>query len=305
MINLGATFEPLFSDPEFFLRMGNTWFKRHQRTFLKWFEAFEIEYSPLENYNRTEETEYEKDNTEELTKHAEQVQNDKASSEFSNSGTVDTDVTGKENSLEIGKHNENENTKDLGHDSIKSGGYTEKGNSDINHMRKENLGSEHINTTNSVSGYNTNALVADNQSINTKQAVYNTYEDLPGNSGQHSDQYEKTIEYNAESEHTEGQTSIISGGDHNKEIESSSSEEIDTTTKANGESSSNLDRNITDDSKDDKIGNEKFKQKSHMYGNIGVTTSQQMLEAEIKVQRFDIYKAMANLFFDELCVRVF
>lgn len=47
------------------------------------------------------------------------------------------------------------------------------------------------------------------------------------------------------------------------------------------------------------------KHTSHIHGNIGVTTSQQMLQSEIELARFNIYKAIADLFADEFCIMVY
>lgn len=47
------------------------------------------------------------------------------------------------------------------------------------------------------------------------------------------------------------------------------------------------------------------KHNSHIHGNIGVTTSQQMLQSEIELARFNIYKAIADLFADEFCIMVY
>ena len=41
------------------------------------------------------------------------------------------------------------------------------------------------------------------------------------------------------------------------------------------------------------------------HGNIGVTTSQQMLQAELDVQRFNIYNEIADLFLNEFCIMVY
>ena len=38
------------------------------------------------------------------------------------------------------------------------------------------------------------------------------------------------------------------------------------------------------------------------HGNIGVTTSQQMLEAELEVSRFNLYDEIASLFLSEFCI---
>lgn len=44
----------------------------------------------------------------------------------------------------------------------------------------------------------------------------------------------------------------------------------------------------------------------HMYGNIGVTTSQQMLESEFKLrQNINIYDVIAEIFFKECCIYVY
>ena len=38
------------------------------------------------------------------------------------------------------------------------------------------------------------------------------------------------------------------------------------------------------------------------HGNIGVTTSQQMLESEIEIARFNLYDEISNLFLSEFCI---
>ena len=45
--------------------------------------------------------------------------------------------------------------------------------------------------------------------------------------------------------------------------------------------------------------------KAHLYGNIGVTTSTQMLEDFIRVERFNIYENIADIFTDEFCIKVY
>jgi hypothetical protein len=47
-------FETLYADPDFMRSAIGAWSNKHQRTFLKWVNALNIEYSPLENYDRQE-----------------------------------------------------------------------------------------------------------------------------------------------------------------------------------------------------------------------------------------------------------
>ena len=51
--------------------------------------------------------------------------------------------------------------------------------------------------------------------------------------------------------------------------------------------------------------NRGFNHTSHMYGNIGVTTSQQMLRDELEIQRFNIYENIADIFCDDFCIEVY
>lgn len=48
-----------------------------------------------------------------------------------------------------------------------------------------------------------------------------------------------------------------------------------------------------------------YKRKAHMYGNIGVTTTQQMLEAEYKISGWNIYNAIKDLFMQDFCIMIY
>lgn len=43
----------------------------------------------------------------------------------------------------------------------------------------------------------------------------------------------------------------------------------------------------------------------HMYGNIGVTTSQQMLQSELDIAEWNLYEHIADVFVRELCIPVY
>lgn len=71
------------------------------------------------------------------------------------------------------------------------------------------------------------------------------------------------------------------------------------TSTATGKNSLNASEGI------DEAGDETSKHKAHLYGNIGVTTSTQMLEDYIRVERFNIYEQIADIFVDEFCICVY
>lgn len=54
-------------------------------------------------------------------------------------------------------------------------------------------------------------------------------------------------------------------------------------------------------------GKDKYKDihESRMYGNIGVTTSQQMLQSELDIARWNMYEHIADLFCSEFCIMVY
>ena len=51
----GGEFEVVYSDPEFIQRSISIWSSKWYRTFEKWINALNIDYNPLENYDRMEE----------------------------------------------------------------------------------------------------------------------------------------------------------------------------------------------------------------------------------------------------------
>lgn len=50
---------------------------------------------------------------------------------------------------------------------------------------------------------------------------------------------------------------------------------------------------------------ETYKHSARLHGNIGVTTSQQMLQSEIDIARFNLYEQIADIFVSEFCVMVY
>ena len=44
---------------------------------------------------------------------------------------------------------------------------------------------------------------------------------------------------------------------------------------------------------------------AHLYGNIGVTTSQEMLQSELDIARFNLYDQIADIFCEEFCLMIY
>ena len=184
-------FETLYSDPYFMRSAIGTWSNKHYRTFEKWIAALNLEYNPLENYDRQEDW---TDTGDENTK-----------TKFTDDTTAETDSS----TTSEGSSNQNGNTEDL------------------------------------VSAYDSN-----------------TYQES-----------EKHV--------------IDTDEDHTVEVPSN--------TKLTNDSEQNT------EGEKDTID----KHTGRIHGNIGVTTSQQMLQSELDIARFNIIQEITNLFMTELCICVY
>ena len=60
----------------------------------------------------------------------------------------------------------------------------------------------------------------------------------------------------------------------------------------------------TDSKTGTNTGTDNFTRDSHIHGNIGVTTSQQMIQSEIELRKFNIYNYIADLYAKEFIYRV-
>lgn len=184
-------FETLYSDPSFMRTAIGTWSNKHYRTFEKWINALNLEYNPLENYDRQEDW---TDTGDENTK-----------VKFTDDTTTKTDSS----TTSEGSSNQNGNTEDL------------------------------------VSAFDSSSYQE------SEKHVIDTDED-------HTDEVTSNTKLTNDSEqNTEG--------------------EKDTIDKHTG----------------------------RIHGNIGVTTSQQMLQSELDIARFNIIQEITNLFMTELCICVY
>ena len=59
------------------------------------------------------------------------------------------------------------------------------------------------------------------------------------------------------------------------------------------------------DSNTDRSLESSIEHSAHLYGNIGVTTSQQMLESELDIAKWNLYEQITDLFLNEFCIYVY
>lgn len=196
----GGEFEVLFADPDFVYNAIKVWSKKWYRTFEKWFKVLEMEYNPLENYDRFED--------------------------FTDTGHNTSNV-------------QSSNSSEANYGSTQKTADT---------------------TTATLSGGSTSEA---------SRSAYDSSTYQPHDKSQ--------LTYNNQKTTNGGEVNITNGG--------------------KDESSGTGHTDVTDDTLLHKTG--------RAHGNIGVTTSQQMLQAELDVQRFSLYDNITDLFLREFVIPVY
>lgn len=215
ILNKSEEFEILYSDFEYLQDRIGIWGETWERTFEKWVKALDIEYNPLDNYNRHE---------------------------------IYTDTRNKNYS--------DENNKNFSENNVRNYEDSQSENS--------------ISNSNTVTGTSTSSA--------TEQQV-SAY-DEPG----YSDKQKET------GDATTNQTGA-----------GNASGNIDRSGTAN-----EVNTNLGNESNTAKgLSNEVEKHEAHLYGNIGVTTSQQMLRDELDIVTWNLYEHISDIFIDEFCILVY
>ena len=199
----GGEFEVVYSNPDFYKSAIGLWSNKHYRTFEKWINALNIDYNPLENYDRMEEW--------------------SDSGSRTNTGTVsDSGIT---------KNTGTQSTESSGKDNFK--------------------GSGNSTSSDEISAYNSNSFQND------------------------------------------------------KKNTTNSSNSSETNTTANNTRTDNLSESNSNTRTDNLSEKTNSDRKGRAHGNIGVTTSQQMLQSELDIAKWNIYEQITDLFLSEFCIMVY
>ena len=199
----GGEFEVVYSNPDFYKSAIGLWSNKHYRTFEKWINALNIEYNPLENYDRMEE----------WSDAGSRINTGTVSDSgtITNTGTQSTEATGKDNFKGSG----NSTSSD-----------------EISAYNSNSFQNDKKNTTNSSNSSETNTINRNTRTDNLSESNSNTRTD-----------------------------------------------------------------NLSEKTNSDRKG--------RAHGNIGVTTSQQMLQSELDIAKWNIYEQITDLFLSEFCIMVY
>ena len=199
----GGEFEVVYSNPDFYKSAIGLWSNKHYRTFEKWINALNIDYNPLENYDRMEE--------------------------WSDSGSRTN--TGTVSDSGIRKNTGTQSTESSGKDNFKGSGNSTSSD-EISAYNSNSFQNDKKNTTNSSNSSETNTTANNTRTDNLSESNSNTRTD-----------------------------------------------------------------NLSEKTNSNRIG--------RAHGNIGVTTSQQMLQSELDIAKWNIYEKITDLFLSEFCIMVY
>ena len=280
-------FEVLYSDLDFNKYQIGRWGAKHYRTFEKWIRALNIDYEPLENYDRIEEWTDTNTGTQTTDSTGTQTTDSTGTQTLNNTGTQTTTNTGTQTTVNSGSE-----------DSVRSGSDANvKTGSDTNvKTGSEKDEADNGNTTEvQVAAYDTATYSNKEKTIfDTDQTGEHTYNDVTD-----THTYNDVTDTHTYNDVTDTHTLNDLTAERTDDLTAERTDDLEEkrTDNLKNERTDNLKNKRTDDLTGHHLG--------RMHGNIGVTTSQQMLREELEIDRFNIYENIADLFIDEFCILIY
>lgn len=179
--------------------------------------------------------------------------------------------------------------------SAKSGetGRTFSNDSNENHVDNENVDNERTSNSVGNSTGHTSGSTSPAQTTNTKTTTVAAFD---------------SSTYQPKEQTTDALTLQVAGSDSSDTTSNTGSSEAENTkTSRNNAASNSRTENGSDDLKTNEVANnnEVISHKARLFGNIGVTTSQQMLQSELDIARFNLFEQIADIFVSEFCLMIY
>lgn len=267
--------EVLYPQPEYFKRCIGFWSRAYLKNWQELYDTTQYEYDPISNYDRKEERTY--SDTVWENEQTGETGNSKKISSMDEDGTssTDTDETGNISVTDSGSQTVTSDSQ-----STTSGNETKETTS----AGEERTSST---TTETISAYNSNVYEPSKMTTATG---------------------------NRDTNGSENSVAEFSGSERGDSTQNTDHNRTERTTK-NLSANQSLTRNLStsgqeavEDVKD--IDRERHEETAHSeklraYGNIGVTTTQQMIEAQREVVKFNIYDYITRAFIEYFCIMVY
>lgn len=279
----GGTFEPLYSDPFFYYKMVGMWWKKWTPTFQKWLEVLNAEYNPIWNKNSWEET------------HEDTVDEGTVDTATTDKEIIDRDTTGSKTSKETMDDDTtgSKSTRDVV-DEDTSLHQTTSDDTQLSGKDKTTHDSDRdISVTRDVSAFDapSNNPYTPHDREHTDDTL--NYENTETTYGKKTEEDIQTDGTGTLDRTTTGTETTSGTDDRTTDYTEGTTGTEDVTTNKTG--------SVDTDTSNDRD----FDRTSHIWGNIGITTSQKMIEEELRIRYWNFYEKAADIFVDEMCIRVY
>lgn len=327
IIMRGGEFELLYPDYNYMRQFIGVWARKHYRTFERWVYDLSLEYNPLYNYDRHEE--YIDIGTNGQTRNGTRSNTVSGSDTINNTGTVTdrTDYNSTETEAKSGNDtatrtdNLTETTSDT---TTNNTTQTSKTNGTVTQSKdtKNNQSQTITNTdlgssvAHSVSAFNASDLLPD--TLDTTDGAKTSVTAYNGNAD--NETTTTSVEYAAGTNGdtvTNTGTVAVDGTKHNTGTEatqtaynstiSNSHTGNDTATRTDNLTETRT-NTVTDSGTDSDTvsGNTRMEHTAHLYGNIGVTQSVDLLLNDLdRAATWNLIQHVGDLFIDEFCIKVY
>ena len=308
-------FETIYPALDFLKMQIEHWGKKHYRTFEKWIDALNIEFKPLYNYDRYEE--YTDTHSGSGKQSEKSNDSENAINNIERSAAENIIEQSSKDNTQTGEHNTNSNSvssnetkdeKNGNSSTLSSGeGKEEKTGRGLSVSSTDTISTNDVTVDRNVAAYDSATLqpkeqeVTDGDSTSSGNGISNT-------SNKEETENSTNSLSNTSSAETSDNISNSASNTATSETSSGTSSESGTNTssRADAQSESNINNlNRQNERSSESSSDDVTKHNAHLYGNIGVTTSTQMLEDYLRVERFNIYEQIADIFVDEFCIMVY
>lgn len=278
--------EMMYSNGDFLKVAIQNWFYRKYPMIERFINAINLEYNPIENYNRVEKWK-DKSNGGKTLNSSKEGSVTTTSSNSENTTDTTNNVVTHAGTISV----ENDTTETTAHGKTVTTTYNTTDT--VTHSDINTQGAQSNSTEDKVSAFNTNTYSPERQSTNTLGARIDSDE------GTTNDKKTGTEEnkFTGSDTVTTAVSNVVSFNNN----DSTSGTDTINKTGSNNSSITN-----TESIEDTDTHNDETTHEGNISGNIGVTTSQQMLKSELELwAKIDIYKEIATQFVDEFCILIY
>lgn len=285
----GGEFEVQYGDPDFLRSAIGSWSNKWMPTMQRWVDALAIEYNPLENYDRMEDW---TDNT---------ARSDASTQDRTHGRKEDISHADSEKINELRSETGSENRSDAGSES-REDHTTENGNYSQSDARTIGEDVENITDRDAFNGHPLKHTV--------ERSAYDSSSYEPLTQETDTGKLKETVETDR-TESAASSSDSSNTGDSFSDVSRSSAGSVDTSNSGTTDSTKEgsfaetKDENENESVNSSSAMNNDFIHSGRIHGNIGVTTSQQMLQQELDLGYWNIYEKITELFLQEFTIPVY